>query len=225
MVSAELQESLEDVFDRQPERSNMIIQSMNAMSSIGQDENNASAIKTFLHLDQISNYVDQFLERKNPDPACFAPPAQPKSVRISQKDTDMFIGKTVDFSVEHWNKVQQQKLLTTGFKAEVSTKQDAEFKGLAIKQERASSANNKNFLDKTQDNLKDVKDALASKEAVKGAVKGYLTGGHAGAVKGYCTGAVASLAKNKRDHDFVAKSAESTDTTQKSMASAGPKRK
>ena len=136
MVSPELQQSLENVFDSQPERSDMIIQSMNTMPSVNQDDNKAGAIKTFLYLDQVSNYVEQFLQRKNADPASFAPPVKPKSVSISQQDTDMFIGKSVDFSVENWNKIQQQKLLTTGFKADVSTKQDAEFKGLAIKQER-----------------------------------------------------------------------------------------
>ena len=66
---------------------------------------------------------------------------------------------------------------------------------------------------------------MLSKEAVQGAVKGFLTGGQAGAVKGYCCGAVASLAKNKRDYDFVAKSDSSAESAQNSKASTGPKRK
>ena len=225
MVSAELQQSLEDVFNRQPERSDMIIQTMNVMPSVIQDDNKAGAIKTFLYLDQISNYVELFLQRKNADPDCFAPPVKPRSVSISQQDTDIFIGKSVDFSVKNWNKIQQQLLLSTGFKAEVSTRQAAEFKGLAVKQERIGAANNKSFLDKTQDNLKDIKEAMLSKEAVQDAVKGFLTGGHAGAVKGYCSGAIASLAKNKRDHDFLAKCDGSAESTQYSKASTGPKRK
>lgn len=225
MVSPELQQSLENVFDSQPDRSNMIIQSMNSMPSVNQNANEVGAIKTFLHLNQISNYVEQFLERKKVDPASFAPPAKPRSINISQQDTDMFVGKAVDFSVDNWDKIQQQKLLKTGFQASVSTKQEAEFKGLTIKQERANTTNNKSFLDKSEDNVKNVKEALTSREAVKSAVKGFLTGGQVGAVKGYCTGAVASLAKNKRDHDFLAKSGNYANSTPDSTTSAGPKRK
>ena len=225
MVSPELQQSLENVFDQQPERSNMIIQSMNVMSSVNQGQDNNDVIRTFLYLDQVSTYVEQFLQRKNADPASFAPPVKPRSVSISQQDTDKFIGKTVDFSVENWNKIQQQRLLSTGFKADVSTQQDAEFKGLSVKQERIGAVNNKMFLDRTKDNLKDIQDAMLSKEAVQGAVKGFLIGGQAGAVKGYCSGAVASLAKNKRDYDFLAKCDNSAESEQKSKASTGPKRK
>ena len=225
MVSNELQKSLEGVFDSHPERSDMIIKNMDKMPSVGHGENQEGTIKTFLHLNQISEYVDRFLGRKSADPASFAPPSKPKSSSISQQDTDMFVGKTIDHSVKNWDKTQQKTLLATGFKAEGTTKKDAELKGQTIKQERANSADNKSFLDKTQDNIQNVREALTSREAVKGAVKGFLTGGQAGAVKGYCTGAVAGLAKNKRDHDFVAKSDKTADTAQDSADSAGPKRK
>jgi hypothetical protein len=224
MVSKGLQRSLEGVFDSQPERSNMVIQNMNNMPSVGQDENLASTVKDFLHLNDISNYVDRFLERKNADPASFAPPSKPKNSNISLQDTDMFVGKTIDFSLENWDQKQQQRLIATNFQAEVSTKEDAEFKGLTIKQERANSADNKCFLNKAHENLQNVKDALTSREAVQGAVKGFMTGGQAGAVKGYCTGAVAGLAKKKRDHDFMAKSGDSAETKRDSADSAGPKR-
>lgn len=224
MVPEELQKSLEGVFDSQPQRSDMIIQNMNNMPSVGQDENFAGTIKTFLHLNQISNYVDKFLEKKDADPASFAPPSKPKSANLSPQDTDMFISKSIDFSVKNWDKKQQQTLLATGFKAETTNKEDALTKGSAIKQERAGVADTKNFLDNAQGKLQNVKDALTSREAVKGAVKGFLTGGQAGAVKGYCTGAVAGLAKKKRDHDFMAKSGDSLETKRDSAASAGPKR-
>ena len=228
MVSKELQSSLEDVFDSQPERSDMIIKNMDKMPSVGHGENQEGTARNFLHLNQISEYVDRFLGRKGADPAGFAPPSKPKSSNLSQKDTDMFVGKTIGHSVNNWDKTQQKELLATGFKAGVSTKvsqKEAELKGQAIKQERATSADNKSFLNKTQDNIQNVRDALTSREAIKGGVKGFLTGGQAGVVKGYTTGAVASLAKNKRDHDFVSKSDKSAEKTQDSAAIAGPKRK
>lgn len=224
MVDEGLQNSLEGVFDKHPERSGMIIKTMNNMPSVTQDESMAGTIRNFLHLNQISDYVDRFLERKNADPAGFAPPSKPKSSTLSPQDTDMFVGKTIDFSLENWDKKQQQKLLATGFKAEASPKKDAELKGLSIKQELATSADNKSFLAKTEESLQNIKDALASREAVQGAVKGFLTGGQAGAVKGYCTGAVASLAKKKKDHEFKAKCDNSADTALDSAKTAGPKR-
>lgn len=225
MIPQNLQESLHAVFDSQPERSDMIIRTMDNMHSVAQDKTMKGTAINFLHLNQISDYVDGFLERKDASPDSFAPPVKPKKSSVSRQDTDLFVGKTVDFSIENWDKKQQQNLLETDFKADISPKKAAEEKGTAIKQERISAADNKNFLSETKEKVETLREALNSREAVQGAAKGFLTGGKVGAAKGYCTAVVAKLAKNKREHDLESKCDSSEDTSQSSTSSSNSRHK